>query len=71
MNQTNKVNIFYLINERLLPKLPLKFQLPKLSYMAYEYFAVKLRYNVFISGQRQCLFQLRLDFPDLQLLIFI
>ena len=46
MNQTNKINVFYLINERLLPKLPLELQLPKLSYTVY--FTVKLRCNVFI-----------------------
>jgi len=46
MNQRNKINIFDLINERLLPKLPIELQLPKLFYMVY--FPVKLRCNVFI-----------------------
>ena len=35
MNQTNKVNIFYLIHDGLLPKLLTEFQLPKLFYIVY------------------------------------
>jgi hypothetical protein len=68
MIQTNKVNIFYLINEHLLPKLTRKLQLPMLSCMVY---LCELRYSGFIQSQRQLIFQLLLDFSDYKLLIFM